>query len=55
LRFRLRAVGVSLALFFLREFLKMLGCLKELLTGLGDPDLLNKGSDLLRLPAVLGS
>jgi hypothetical protein len=46
---------VTLAPFFPREILKVLGCLKELLTGLADSDRLNDGSDFLRLPAILGS
>jgi hypothetical protein len=49
------AVGVSLALLFLRKLLKVLGCLKQLLTGLVDRDLLDNGPDFLRLPAILGS
>ena len=48
------AVGVGLALLFLRKLLKVLGCLKQLLTGLVDHDLLDNGSDFLRLPAILG-
>jgi hypothetical protein len=46
---------VSLALLFLREFFEVLGCPKELRAGFVDPNLLNNGSDLLRLPAILGS
>ena len=53
--FRRGVVGVSLALFFLRKLLKVLGCLKQLLAGLVDRNLLDNGPDFLRLPAILGS
>ena len=46
---------MSLALLVLRELLKGLGCLKQLLAGLVDRDLLDNGPDFLRLPAILGS
>ena len=46
---------MSLALFFLRKLLKVLCCLKQLLAGLVDRDLLDNGPDFLRLPAILGS
>ena len=46
---------MSLALFFPRKLLKVLGCLKQLLAGLVDRDLLDNGPDFLRLPAILGS
>ena len=46
---------MSLALLVLRELLKVLGCLKQLLAGLVDRDLLDNGPDFLRLPAILGS
>jgi hypothetical protein len=46
-------VGLSLTLLFLRQPLKALGCLKELLACLVDRELLNHGPDLLRLPAIL--
>lgn len=44
---------MSLALLFLRQRLKALGCLKKLLAGIVDRDLLDNCPDLLRLPAVL--
>jgi hypothetical protein len=53
LRLRARAVGLSPALLFVRQRLKALGCLKELIAGLVDRERLNYGPDLLRLPAIL--